>query len=127
VLFLAWDAREVEDETILAVARELVRAGLSYIVCWGPGCGRVHDTFDDADILEKLESNSLDTDTVIMSTWHEDESLEEALGFALNSAYAAAPYDATTTSTIATVIANENWDRAVEACLADLSKQDPLS
>src|ERR1051326_7406825 len=58
VLFLAWDARDVQNETILRVARELVREGLSYIVCWGPDCERVHDTFDDADILENPESNS---------------------------------------------------------------------
>lgn len=122
VLFLAWDARETPDETILTFARKLIRAGLSYIVSWGPDCERVHDVFDDADILENSESNASDTETVIMSTWHENDSLEEALWFALHSAYPAPPYDATTISTVAAVIANEKWAQAVETYLGDLSK-----
>jgi hypothetical protein len=122
VLFLAWDARETQDEAILAFARGLVRAGLSYVVAWGPDCERVHDIFDDADIVENPESNEEGTETVIMSTWHESEPLEEALWFAVYSAYPAPPYDATTISTVAAVIANERWAKEVHAYLGDLSK-----
>jgi hypothetical protein len=58
VLFLAWDARGVPDETIFTLAQRLVRAGLSYIVAWGPDCERVHDVFDDAAIVENPESST---------------------------------------------------------------------
>jgi hypothetical protein len=121
VLFLAWDARDVEDETIFALAQRLVRAGLSYIVAWGPDCERVHDLFDDADIVENPESNTPGTDTVIMSTWHPNESLEEALWFALYSAYPAISYESKTISTVAAVVANDTWAKAVEEYLDDLS------
>lgn len=117
VLFLAWDARGLSAETIFTVAQALVRSGLSYIVSWGPDCERVHDIFDDADILE-------DPASVIMSTWHEADSLEEALWFALHSAYPAPPYEATTTSVVAAIIGNDGWAQAVETYLADLSKLD---
>lgn len=124
VLFLAWDARTTPDEMVLVFARDLVRAGLSYIVTWGPDCERVHDIFDDADILENPASNEADTESVVMSTWHADQRLEEALWFAVNSAYPAPPYNAATVSTIAAVVANRLWAQTVEEYLADLSRLD---
>ena len=39
-LFLSWDARAVPGETIFTFAQKLIRAGLSYIVAWGPDCER---------------------------------------------------------------------------------------
>ena len=86
----------------------------------------MHDVFDDADIAENPESNTPETDTVIMSTWHDDESLEQALWFALYSAYPAVPYESKTTSTVAAVVANEPWTQAVEAYLGDLSSLDKV-
>jgi len=124
MLFLAWDARGVPDETMFAFARRLVQAGLSYIVAWGPDCERVHDIFDDAGIFENLESNSADAEALIMSTWHEHESLAEALWFALHCAYPASPYEATTTSMVLAVIANEEWAGTVESYVADPSRLD---
>jgi hypothetical protein len=59
-----------------------------------------------------------------MSTWHANERAEEALWFAVNSAYPATPYDATTISTIAAVIANGDWAKVVQGYLADLSTLD---
>lgn len=124
VLFLAWDARTTADETVLEFARALLRGGLSYIVAWGPDCERIHDIFDDADILENPASNEADTESVVMSTWHANEQVEEALWFAVNAAYPAAPYDTTTISTIAAVIANEDWTKDVQGYLSDLSTLD---
>ena len=119
-LFLAWDARAVPGETIFTFAQKLIRAGLSYIVAWGPDCERVHDIFDDADIAENPESN--EQRAVIMSTWHERESLEQALWFAVYCACPDAAYESTTISTIAAAIGNQRWARAVQTNLDDLSK-----
>jgi hypothetical protein len=122
VLFLAWDARAVSDESIQELAQKLIRLGLSYVVAWGPDCERVHDLFDDANILETLDSNAPDSQSVIMSTWHTDDLLAEALWFALHTAIPASPYEATTRSVIAVVIQNENWTRDVEMYLSDPAK-----
>ena len=59
-----------------------------------------------------------------MSTWHDDDTLEEGLWFALHSAYPAAPYEPTTTATIAATIGNEAWASAVEVYFSNLSKLD---
>ena len=49
----------------------------------GAGCERVHDIFDE----ERDGPNPLiSADPVVMTTWHEDESLAEALGFVLAAA-----------------------------------------
>ena len=124
VLFLGWDAVDVSDDVVFSLAVSLIRRGLAYIVAWGPDCGRVHDLFDDADIQENPRSNASDTDSVIMSTWHEDKPLEEALWFAIHSAYPAAPYDRATVATIAAVIGNAEWGGKVRKYLTDLASLD---
>ena len=121
VLFLAWDAVGVPDERVLQAAISLVRGGLSYVVTWGPDCERVHDLFDRADIEVNPESNVEGTDTVIMSTWHHDESIEDALWFALNVTYPAVPYENTTVVTIAATVGNAKWSETIDAYLSDLS------
>ena len=124
VLFLAWDARGVPDQTVISFARSLVRSGLAYIVAWGPDCERVHDLFDEVDIQENPESNAPGTDTVIMSTWHDTQPLEEALWFSLHSAYPASPYDRSTTATIAAAIASPAWGASIHRYLQDLPALD---
>jgi hypothetical protein len=115
VLFLAWDARNASDETVLQLARALVIDGLAYLVAWGPDCERIHDLFDVIDAEKNME-----TDTVIMTTWHSKESLEEALWFALFSAWPAPPYDQDCSATVAVAIANSSWGDAIERYLADV-------
>ena len=44
---LAWDARGVSVEAVSSVVVQLLRAGASYFVCWGPDCERVHDIIDE--------------------------------------------------------------------------------
>ena len=90
--------------------------GLVYLVAWGPDCERVHNLFDTIDAEENPE-----TDTVIMTTWHSEESLEEALWFALFSAWPAPPYDQDCSSTVAVTIANTSWGDAVESYLGDVN------
>lgn len=46
------------------------------LCCWGPGCERLHDCFDEADVCHKLD----DADApVVMTTWHDRESLDSYL------------------------------------------------
>ena len=80
---IAWDARSARVEEVSAIARQLLDAGAVYVCAWGPGCERVHDIFDE----ERDGPNPLiSADPVVMTTWHEDESLAEALGFVLAAA-----------------------------------------
>jgi hypothetical protein len=67
--FLAWDASHSSVEEVSALIDPLIKAGCVYFVCWGPSCEWVHD------IIDETHPN---TASVIMTTWHSDESLEEA-------------------------------------------------
>lgn len=117
VLFLALDARNVPDAHMLPVARRLLEMGLAYLVAWGPDCERVHDRFDDAEIENELKQ---DSGSVVMTTWHDKDSLEEALWFALFSAYPAPPYDEDCSAVVAVAVANPDWQDTIHRYLADV-------
>src|SRR5437016_766034 len=77
VCLLAWDATAASDAEISVLATSLQQAGCVYVCCWGPGCERVHDLFDLADLELRPDG------PFAMSTWHSKEPLSEALWFFL--------------------------------------------
>jgi len=77
--FLAWDASGVSHDVIGAVAQKLVRQGAVYFCTWGSDCERVHDIIDEERVRVDPTGES-----VIMTTWHRDERLSEAMWFLLH-------------------------------------------
>lgn len=72
-LFVACDATELSAELIEEFATYCIDRGLFWVSTWGADCERVHDTFDRVDIAQDAQLG------IVMSTWHHDEPLEEAL------------------------------------------------
>jgi hypothetical protein len=116
VAFLALDATGVGDEPIGQLARKLLAQGVAYVCAWGPECDRVHDIFDD----ELAAQGLVDEDDVLVATsWHADDTLDEALWFAL---FAASPKEElveTGGSVLALVVAREDWAEHVRRRFAD--------
>lgn len=113
VCFLAWDAEHATIETIDVVARRLLAAGCVYICCWGSRCSLVHDVFDSVSIERGSEA------PVIMSTWHERESLSDAIWFAL---FAANPDDSFSEhcgSVLAVSVGRPSYAKELREALAD--------
>jgi hypothetical protein len=79
VLFLAMDARPMSTNEISDIANWALDQGAVYVCVWGPDCERVHDIIDE--VLVDRNPDATDED-VIMTTWHDDEALNEALWFA---------------------------------------------
>lgn len=80
VCLVAWDARHASVDDISRVARRLLDQGAVYVCAWGPDCERVHDIIDE----EHVGPNpSPDVRGVVMTTWHANEALAEAIRFAL--------------------------------------------
>jgi hypothetical protein len=52
-----------------------------YVVAWGVECEEWHDTVDWTNI-EEFEFGEIPDDRFVMTTWHTDEPLSEALWFA---------------------------------------------
>lgn len=116
VLFLACDARGVLGETIVTLANSLIKQGLTYFCTWGPDCKRVHDLFDQATL--EYETQATDY-SAIKTTWHEYESLDDALWFFLNNTFPAERYLSSCQSAVAVAVGKEDWSAKIEAVLAN--------
>lgn len=115
VVLLAADAREVPAEVIAGVAKRLLDLGLIYVCVWGPDCERVHDIFDEVHVGD----GCTEPDFTLMSTWHEDESLDEAVWFFTQCAF---PLDTEieTTSYVAISVERTDWAGVIDAALSDV-------
>ena len=102
-LLLAADATAWRDEEIVAVAGKLVAKGLAVLVAWGPGSSRVHDLFD------QVRRRDVTPDSVVLTTWHEGESLDEALWYFVGCASPADDFAGTCTSWVAASINHAGW------------------
>ena len=114
-------ARALDDElTMIEMRRfaaDAIEAGCGYVCTWGEGCEVVHDLFDEASIA---------ADRFVMSTWHDDEPLADALSFSLTNAFPDEnqfPTANTTTSAVVLAI-EEPWVEDVRRLVAD---QDELA
>lgn len=58
----------------------LVESGCLYAMTWGEDCEVWHDSVDDArDTVSSVEN--IPDDAVVMTTWHDDEPLEDVFWF----------------------------------------------
>lgn len=103
---VAWDARGVEATRIAQFARKLLDAGAVYVCTWGPDCERVHDIVDDEEIGPNPPPA---VDRVVMTTWHANESLAEALWFVLHNSWPDEAYESGCASTLGVAIASAQW------------------
>ena len=117
-LLLAMEGDRYSDAVLSALAESFRRGGLAYLCAWGPGCSRVHDVFDlefvDEDI-RGVEGGD------VMTTWHEEEPLAEALWFAIDLAI---HEDVTDISDSAVVIGTDRdeWRTEIRTRLQDVEE-----
>jgi hypothetical protein len=78
-LFLAWNAPVIERDKLMVLFQPLVDRGLVYFCAWGNRCEEVHDAVDMC--IEERQPEAGQADYMLMTTWHQDEPLEEALWF----------------------------------------------
>ena len=103
-LLVAANARGEARQAIRIFASDALAAGCAYVCVWGPGNELVHDTFDaSVNETEYLEGQ------VVMTTWHEDDSLEQARTFLMRDALPSDPWNASCRASVVAVIANDDW------------------
>lgn len=117
VALIVCDATAMPSENIAKCAQSLLKAGCVYFCCWGPGCERVHDIVDE----QYLESgySVQDDESVVMTTWHNDESLEEATWFAVNVAFPDDRFFDECKAVVAVCIGNTEWEATIKTAFAD--------
>ena len=113
---LAADFTAASNGEIMGLAQGLLDLGASYFVCWGPGCERAHDLIDDVTLL--LDPPIPD-DSVIMTTWHTGEPLEEALFFVLCSAWPHPAFEDSTGCTVAVSVGSTEIAAQIRSALAE--------
>jgi hypothetical protein len=77
VLFIASEKSVISAE--VRDARRWVDAGVGYMCAWGPASSELDDLFDYATFLPEVGTPLTFT---LMTTWHDNEPLEDALWFA---------------------------------------------
>jgi len=109
-LLLAMDGQSIDSGKIGELAEKMADKGLAYLCAWGPDCERVHDIFDEIEVQRDLEKED---GSVIMTTWHSDESLEECLWFFVNSAFPDLAYEQSCKDWIIAPLGNEEWEKLI--------------
>jgi hypothetical protein len=91
--------------------------GVVYLCAWGPNAGWVETLFDLAFGARELETGH--EPPIVMTTSHENESLEEALWFATNSTWPDTAFETTCKSVVALAVGDRTWhDRIRDHLLA---------
>jgi hypothetical protein len=111
---VAWDSRRASVDEVSKVVRYLLDAGAVYVCTWGPGCERVHDICDEAQV-----GPFGDGEQVAMTTWHPDESLAEALWFVLDVARPEDRWVAECRATVAISIGSHEWASEMRVAFSD--------
>jgi hypothetical protein len=111
VTFVASDATSVDSYVLKKFARSLLMSGCVYFCSWGQDCERVHGSFD----------GECDPDApVIMTTWHTQESLDEALWFFVSDTHPDDEYSSTCGCGVAISIGNTAWAEHIRTRLTDI-------
>jgi hypothetical protein len=111
VALLVADTTPIDAQTLGRFARQLLQSGCSYFCAWGPGCERAHDCFDEECLFAPA---------VIMTTWHVNEPLDDALWFFLRNSWPDNAYFDTTRTAVAISVGNAAWAAHVERRLRDI-------
>ncbi len=77
---------EVLPEWQWLVSHWLVRSGCLYMMAWGTHCSTWDDSVDMAN-MEIFKFGEIPEHRFVMTTWHENEPLQEVFWFSKNSAF----------------------------------------
>ncbi len=73
----------ITSEEQVALSEQIVCTGCRYAVCAGHGCSRWDDSIDLASVVIEEQSSPPD-DTLVMTSWHEGDSVHEIVHFGLD-------------------------------------------
>lgn len=115
-LLLAWNAPENAQNDLAELLAPIVRSGLAYFCAWGERCEQVHDAIDDSFIEHELEDG--EAYPFLMTTWHQEESLEEAFWFFRMVAVPTENFVLANLERFAVAVGNPQWAHEMTANLS---------
>jgi hypothetical protein len=116
-VLLTCDARDIEDAVVGNLARSLIANGMRYFCSWGSDCERVHDLVDSVVIENDPDETE---DSVMITMWLDQKSLDEALWQFLYVAFPAKDYEQDCRADLAIAVGNSDWGEQIKSRLSDL-------
>lgn len=113
-LLLAADLNDIDNAQLVGFSRELLERGIVYFCAWGKDCERIHDCMDEVIVAKELASESCVTP---VTTWHGDESLEEATEFLRDFTKPYDEYESDSYFWLALALKNEDWAATMRSVL----------
>ena len=110
-VFLALDATGLHHTVISKIVRQLLHIGAVYFCCYGPDCERVHDIIDEEIVQASLAKDN--EWSGIMTTWHNDEPLIDALCFFVFNSHETDRYSGLCKAGVAISCGNSDWDQEI--------------
>lgn len=112
LLFVAADITDISADAISEFASAALSRGMVYFCAWGRDCGRFHDIVDEVVVEDELGERRFVGPTasdVVMTTWHEKETLEEALDFFTSFAVPTDGFAADSSFRLVICVDNPDW------------------
>lgn len=81
-LWIGMDVTATNNDELSALAEAIVASNPYYVCCWGPACEDLHDAVDAVIVQRDIDTGR--EHPLIMTTWHTDGSLAEAVDFVLH-------------------------------------------
>ncbi len=82
-LFLSAYFSKISGSGLVDIAKVAILKGIHYICCWGNECEKAHDCFDEANVILQVDEGF---ERHVFSTWHANETIDEALWFCIFNA-----------------------------------------
>ena len=121
VLAVFANVSHIAPEEIAVAMRAALTSGAVYVVAWGPGCQVIHDICDELRFELDLDKEEGAT---IITTWHSDEPVAEAVWFFANSAFPDDAFAETCKSWLAVRVGECRDILDIDAYLADPRRLD---
>lgn len=111
-LLVAADTTSLSTDVLSDFALAALEHGMVYFCSWGSGCERFHDIVDEVVVDNDpgpQPFSGLTRSDVIMTTWHEAETLETALDFLVSSAVPTEGFEPGSDFRLVISVGNPNW------------------
>jgi hypothetical protein len=121
-LLIAVDAAGLAVDEIYEPANKLFQRGLIYLLSWGTDCERVHDIFDEAEVIREIEGKTQPqaAGCGAMTVWKPKDTLQDAVWFFAHNGIPGDVYAQTTRDWIIAPIGNAAFEDIIRNAINKL-------
>jgi hypothetical protein len=119
-LFVAADTNTSTVDAVSAFAYAALEKGMVYFCGRGPDCERFHDIIDEVILEDDLGARRFvgpDDSAFVMTTWHANDKLDEALDFFAIFAHPPGSFEPGSDYWLAISVGNAEWAASIHRIL----------